>query len=167
MKPPSGEKLIGGETAPVKATGCNFTPLVLMIGLSVHSAFEGIAVGLISDEGDLWTFILAIGLHKWAAAVALGISIHKGFQDQTWLLFGMITIFSIATPIGIGLGMIIEGSSPILEIIFSALAGGTFLYIACTEVIVEEFSTQEWKYTKLICFLAGAALITGVGAIGG
>lgn len=138
-----------------------------MIGLSVHSVFEGIAVGLISKTSDLWTFIIAITLHKWAAAVALGISIHKTFKEQPVMLYTLMGIFSVATPLGIGIGMIVTGSSKLAEIIFSSLAGGTFIYIACTEVVVEEFSTPQWKYTKIICFFLGAAIITGVGAIGG
>jgi len=30
---------------------------------------------------DLWTFIIAIGLHKWAAAMSLGVSMSKNFKD--------------------------------------------------------------------------------------
>ena len=55
--------------------GCG--PYLLLIALSVHSVFEGIAIGL--EEG-LWptgNIILAICIHKWAAAMAIGISFAK------------------------------------------------------------------------------------------
>jgi len=49
-----------------------------------------------------------------------------------------------------------------LEIVFSSLAGGTFVYIACSEVIVEEFSVNEYKWIKMIVFILGAGLITSL-----
>ena len=52
-----------------------------MIALSVHSIFEGIAVGLSKDFSNFFTFVLAIVLHKWAAAMSLGISLSKAMGD--------------------------------------------------------------------------------------
>ena len=45
---------------------------------------------------------------------------------------------------------------------FSCLSGGTFLYIACSEVIVEEFSIAENRHLKLVFFIIG---IVGLGAL--
>lgn len=139
----------------------NFTPIVLMIGLSIHSIFEGIVFGLEGDIKNLWSYILAISLHKWAAAMSLGFSMSKSFKGQNLLVFILLTIFSIATPLGIAIGMLASDSSVLTEVILSSLAGGTFLYIACSEVIVEEFSNPKHKYLKMGMFLVGAALITG------
>ena len=36
------------------------TPYILMIALSVHSIFEGLALGLTKDEGDLINIEIAI-----------------------------------------------------------------------------------------------------------
>ena len=44
--------------------------------------------------------------------------------------------------------------------IFNCLAAGTFLYIACSEVIVEEFSILNFRFTKLFFYLIGIACIT-------
>ena len=109
---------------------------------------------------DLGTFIIAIGLHKWAAAMSLGVSMSKNFKDEANTIYMLLVIFSLATPIGIVLGMIVGGDSVITDVIFSSLAGGTFVYIACSEVIVEEFSTPNYKWIKMLMFLLGAVLIT-------
>ena len=53
-----------------------------MIALSTHSVFEGIAVGLRDEINEVWTFIIGITLHKWAAAMSLGISMSKNFKDE-------------------------------------------------------------------------------------
>ena len=66
------------------------------------------------------------------------------------------------SPLGIILGMVLEGSSDIVEIIFSCLSAGTFIYIACSEVIPEEFSIAQFKYMKLLFFILGIALITSL-----
>ena len=62
------------DDQPSIKPGCSLTPLVLMIALSVHSVFEGIATGMAGSTSDLASLILAIVLHKWAAAMSLGIS---------------------------------------------------------------------------------------------
>ena len=142
---------------------CSFTPLVLMIGLSVHSVFEGIATGLVDTQAGIWTLAIAIFLHKWAAAMALGISFSKNFTGQMGLVYIMLTIFSVATPLGIAIGMAIGSGGDLLDIIFNALAGGTFVYIACSEVVVEEFSVPQHKGWKISMFILGAAIITSLG----
>ena len=155
------------ETEPKKCN-CNLTPIVLMIALSSHAVFEGIAVGVVDELKDLWTYVIAIALHKWAEAMSLGISMSKNFKEEgnglTYLLIG---IFSLATPIGIGIGMLVSGSSALTSIIFFSIAGGSFIYIACSEVIVEEFSTPEYKWIKMFFFLLGAVLITCLNFIEG
>jgi zinc transporter 1/2/3 len=130
-----------------------------MIALSTHAVFEGIAVGLVKDLPDLWTYVIAIFLHKWAAAMSLGISMSKNFKDETTTMYILLLIFSFATPLGISIGMAVSSSSVLINIIFSSLAAGTFVYIACSEVIVEEFSTPEYKWIKYLAFLLGATLI--------
>ena len=85
---------------------------------------------------------LAIFLHKGAAGMSLGISMQKAFGPQgKATVITMMILFATFTPLGIFMGWIIsEGEHPLLEILFNCLAGGTFLYIACSEIIIEEFS---------------------------
>lgn len=107
---------------------------------------------------------LAIFLHKGAAGMSLGISMHKTFgkEGQTFVI-SMMVLFATFTPLGVFLGWIIaEGEHPLLEIIFSSLAAGTFLYIACSEIIVEEFSSGGRKFMKLCIYLVGIGIITSL-----
>jgi hypothetical protein len=55
-----------------------------------------------------------------------------------------------------------NSSNPMIEIIFNCLAGGTFLYIACSEVIIEEFSQPDNKFLKLMFFIVGIAVISSL-----
>ena len=124
--------------------------MVLLIALTMHSIFEGIALGLTKEFSATINIMLALILHKPAAAMSLGVSLTKNFVEKDEMRKGvmLLTIFAVATPIGIMLGMALQHSSDIVEVIFNSFAGGTFLYIAASEVIVEEFSMPDrYKWT--------------------
>lgn len=70
------------EVIQPKKKGCNCTPFVLMIALSVHATFEGIALGLQPKMKDTLSIVAAIVIHKGAASSALGISLVKTFPDD-------------------------------------------------------------------------------------
>lgn len=136
----------------------NLTPYILMIALSVHGFFEGIALGIQSNFKSTFYLGLAIVSHKWAESFTLGVSFYKtNTQDKTY--FKLILLFSFFTPLGILFGILIANSSELIEAIFLGLSGGTFIYISCSEIIVEEFSVTKYKYTKFILFLTGAIFI--------
>jgi zinc transporter 1/2/3 len=118
------------------------TPFILMIALSTHAVFEGMALGLQSSAVNTINIIIAICLHKWAASMSLGVSLGKTFVDEdSKKIFWMLLIFALATPFGVSIGIILQNAAPeIVDIICSSIAGGTFVYIACSEVVVEEFS---------------------------
>ena len=143
----------------------NLSSITLMIGLSAHSVFEGIVVGLEDELKDLWSVIIAIILHKWAAAMSLGISMNHTLKDQKGLIYILLGVFSIATPLGVGIGMLVSGESEITSVIFNSLAAGTFIFIACSEIISEEFENPNNKFLKMGVFTLGAGFILGIGFI--
>lgn len=139
------------------------TPFVLMIGLGIHATFEGLSLGLSTNFSSTAIFALAICLHKGAAGMSLGISMQRTFPGQDNFVIGMMTMFACFTPLGVIIGWCIAGSgNELLEILFSCLAAGTFIYIACSEIIVEEFSGGGKKYLKLLVYLIGITIITSL-----
>lgn len=134
------------------------TPFVLMIALSVHSIFEGLAVGIQHSMSGLMGMLVAIAVHKGAAASALGISLVKTFPNDFKLCRWLVFTFSLATPIGIIIGMCIP-ENDVLDVIFNCLAAGSFVYIACSEVIVEEFTVPGGRCWKLLAYILGCILI--------
>ena len=145
--------IISEETDSQQETFCthfNLTSMVLLVALSTHAVFEGIALGLTNSLAPALNIMLALMIHKCAASMSLGISISKNFgstkMDKNRGLT-LLIMFALATPLGIIIGLILQDTSELVEIIFSSLAGGTFVYIAASEVIVEEFSmpgAQKW-----------------------
>lgn len=107
-------------------------------------------------------FALAIILHKGAAGMSLGISMGRTFPDEKKFVLFMISLFAIFTPLGVILGMILGGGNEMVEIVCSSLAAGSFLYISCSEVIVEEFSISSNRFVKLFFFIIGIGIITSL-----
>jgi len=132
--------------------------LVLALAIGVHSFFEGVAFGL-SHEIQVGAKLGAgILIHKGAACISLG-----GSFARTGYSFSMIalilTIFAFTAPTGIILGMILEKTSRIVDVVFLSLSGGTFVYVACSEIIVNEFSRGGYKGAKVLCVCLGIAVI--------
>ena len=109
---------------------------------------------------NVLNIVLAIGVHKSAAGFSLGVSLVKTFPNDFRLVKWLLFIFSVATPVGIVLGMILGKEGEIYSIVFSSLAAGTFLYIAASEIVVEEFTTPGNRWLKLFVFFLGATIIT-------
>lgn len=139
--------------------------ITFMLGLSAHSLFEGIVVGLEEERREVWSLILAIASHKWAASISLGISLHKSFDKNYLLIVILLIVFSLSTPIGVGIGMIISKESDLTNVIFNALAAGTFIYVAASEIISEEFSSLKYRWYKMAALVVGAGFIVGVNEI--
>ncbi len=74
-------------------------------------------------------------------------------------VFKFLSIFASATPLGTVIGILLSGMSDIINIVFMSIAGGSFIYVSCSELIVEEFSLPGNRWLKLLAFLLGAALI--------
>jgi zinc transporter 1/2/3 len=82
-------------------------PFVLMGALAIHAIFEGIATGLATDFSICINMCISIWLHKFAASMSISVAMQKN-EFPFKMFFGLISIFSLATPIGVGIGIIVS-----------------------------------------------------------
>ena len=116
---------------------------MLVLAIGVHAFFEGMAFGLQKEIDEAGQLAAGILLHKSAAAVSLGGAFTRtGYTTKQIILF--IVLFALTTPLGIIVGMLINHSSAIVDTIFMALSGGTFIYVACSEIIVAELDKGKY-----------------------
>jgi len=83
---------------------------------------------------------LAAGIliHKCAAVISLGGAFARtGYTTGEIFLF--LGVFSLTAPSGIILGMLVSDSNKLIDVIFLSISGGTFIYVSCSEIIVNEF----------------------------
>lgn len=138
-------------------------PYLLALAMGIHAAFAGLALGVVEDYGGFIGMLAAILTHKWAEAMTIGISFAKHLKDvgmkQTIIL---LFFFSFFTPLGIAIGIVIQSKEPSTNAIFMGLSAGTFIYIAASEIIVEEFNQSKHKGWKFLFYVLGVALMGSV-----
>jgi len=157
---------------------------LLLCMLAVHSFIEGIALGVQQNSMSTWTVLWAIVAHKFFAAFALGVSLLKGGVSNRWFL-QIITFFSLTTPVGGILGMLVNlsfnsGVAAYTSEAFKGIAAGTFIYVSLMEVLDHEFAEhghkdhpepaeleQTDKFKKFGFIAAGITLMSFVSVFGG
>ena len=139
-----------------------FTPLILLFALGFHGIFEGLAIGIGDNKKDILFLLLAVAAHKWAASLSLGISFIKAKTTKKLYII-MVMIFAFIGPFGIALGIILsQSTNDLLEGILLGISTGTFIYVACSDVLVEEFEDRNNKYIKFFLFVLGGIFCAGL-----
>ena len=135
---------------------------IMLLALSIHGLFECLALGIQTNYKNTLFLFIALMIHKWAEAFALGIFfVQAKLAKKSYLL--LILFFSLIGPIGVFLGILLsKTASECVEGIFLSISTGTFLYVACSEVIVEEFSSPVKRYLKFFLYLMGGAFAAGL-----
>lgn len=132
--------------------------IILASALSIHSIIEGLTLGIQSEKSHFINLAIAICVHKIPESLVVGITLAETRQQ---LKFAMILIFCLATPFGIllgaGLGQALDQTS---QGVFLGICVGTFVYIAASEIIVEEFAVSRLKYQKFISALCGISFMS-------
>lgn len=131
--------------------GSGFAFFILMFATSIHSIFEGMALGLIKDPSRAVHIYIGIIIHECIVAVALGLNSFR-LEDEasasnipkTVMKFGIM--FSSTIPVGMILGIAV-GYTPgafgkLISAIFQGLAAGTFLHVAFCELIPAELNVS-------------------------
>lgn len=143
-------------------------PYVLITALSVHSVIAGLALGAQVDLKDVWVIFVAIIAHKSSAAFALSVScVRAGLDRRMSLRF--LAMFALTTPtavlIGAGVSSVLDGRAEVyFDATFTALAAGTFLYIASLDIIREEFlhGSQRWQKWLLLAAAYGGTAVLAI-----
>ena len=66
-------------------------------------------------------------------------------------------------PIGVAIGMAVnEFASPIVDCSMLAIVAGTFVYVAATEIIPEEWEHSEHKWIKFLALMTGIISILAI-----
>ena len=143
---------------------------VLLFGLSFHSIFVGFALGLSNDDLGLF---LAILCHQTFEGIALGVRITRAKISKNIFVLFIDFLFSIATPVGIVIGLWIKSSvieNPqnyeIIQGSFNAFSAGILLYVGLVHMLAEEVNRETVvkslpKYLAIyIGVLLGAAMMS-------
>ena len=141
----------------------NVTPYLLLAALCLDGLFEGIAIGVQETWKSVSFVAFAVILNKLSVAFGLGISLKKANTElKTFIRF--IILFSIFCPFGIVIGYLF-GKAIFVKGMFLAISAGTFTYVSCSVVIVEEFAITRHRFSKYFMFILGGLLAAGIAVV--
>ncbi|XP_011696963.1 PREDICTED: zinc transporter ZIP1-like isoform X2 [Wasmannia auropunctata] len=131
--------------------------LLIVLGLSVHELFEGLAIGLESSAGHVWYMFLAVASHKFVIAFCIGVELIAS-RTRPYLSVIYTCTFAVVSPIGIGIGMGLVGggsaaASGPMAVILQGLASGTLLYVVFFEILQEHRTGLRQYLSILVGFL--------------
>lgn len=149
------------------------TAILMGVALVFHSLLEGAAMGAQSTISNSFHIFIAIVSHKGLAAYALGSSVVDALGTESLRrspffvlpappgFWGVVLPFTFASPLGIFLGFIASDfAQGVGAASVSALAAGTFLYVAFMEVIPKELRDPRHAKQKVACLLGGFAAMS-------
>ncbi|XP_004648122.1 zinc transporter ZIP2 isoform X1 [Octodon degus] len=136
-----------------------FRALVLLLSLSFHSVFEGLAVGLQPTIAATVQLCLAVLAHKGLVVFGVALRLVKIGTGSRWAISSILSL-AFMSPLGLALGMTIaagdsEGWKGVAQAILEGLAAGTFLYVTFLEILPRELSSCEAPLAKWGCVAAG------------
>lgn len=141
---------------------------VLVLALSLHTLFEGLALGLQNDETTVWALLIAVSVHKAVIVTALSIELSKDDHNTIKRIYLTLIVFAIMSPIGVGVGTAItETGAPndlatdTASSILQGLATGTFLYVTFFEVLNRELESG-YDLRKVLSVMIGFSAIIGL-----
>ncbi|XP_030013718.1 zinc transporter ZIP3 [Sphaeramia orbicularis] len=139
---------------------------ILVFSLSLHSVFEGLAVGLLEDGAEVLEVCMALMIHKSIISFSLSMKLAQGRLRRS-VVVGCLLLFAIMSPVGIGLGVGLTQTkaSPqhqLARCTLEGLAAGTFIYITFMEILPHELSSSRNRIPKVAMLLLGFAVVTGV-----
>ena len=134
---------------------------MLVLGLSLHSAADGLAIGAAAAGGVVAVTALvtfAVLVHKVPAAFSLGVfSLHE--RRETKDAIRDVVLFSLATPVMILLSFHAFAGVEVQVIGLAMLfAAGTFLYVATVDTLPDIHNSETGK-TALKHVLIGTTIL--------
>nr|GMD64358.1 zinc transporter 6, chloroplastic [Ipomoea batatas] len=143
---------------------------VLEIGIIFHSVIIGVTMGMSQNQCTIKPLVAALAFHQIFEGMGLGGCIAQaGFSFGTTAY--MSFMFSVTTPMGIVLGMIVfsvtgyDDSSPnalILEGLLGSLSSGILIYMGLVDLIALDFFHNKLMSSEPLLKKASfAALVLG------
>lgn len=139
--------------------------VLIVSALSLHSIFEGLAIGLQHSVPNIWYLFTAVSIHSATILFYIGLELLLKKTKLRTLLANVI-ILAITSPIGVVLGLIITLRANMdtrvkstAVVVLEGLSAGTLLYITFFEVLNREKERRVYRVRRCLCILAGFGLM--------
>ncbi|KPP69788.1 hypothetical protein Z043_111430 [Scleropages formosus] len=147
----------------------SFRAFMLFLSLSLHSVFEGLAIGLQNTDSKVMEICIAIVIHKSIIVFSLSVKLVQSAVKPLWL-WTYLTVFAVMSPLGIVVGIslmearLAEGA--LIQAVLEGLAAGTFIYITFLEILPHELNSPDRQLPKVLFILLGFSIMTLLAFLG-
>ncbi|KAI3377446.1 hypothetical protein L3Q82_008626, partial [Scortum barcoo] len=122
----------------------SFRSFMLFLSLSLHSVFEGLAIGLQTTDSKVLEICIAILVHKSIIVFSLSVKLVQSAVPPLWVA-AYIGVFALMSPIGIAIGISVMeaqlAAGALIQAVLEGLAAGTFVYITFLEILPHELNS--------------------------
>ncbi|XP_073845444.1 zinc transporter ZIP3-like [Musca autumnalis] len=140
--------------------------LGIVLALSLHEVFEGLAIGLEDSSSSVWFLFAAVSAHKLVLAFCVGVELIVARTKPVLAAVYTIT-FAIVSPIGVAIGIAVSHDSSTSEdsipsAVLQGIACGTLLYVVFFEIL----NKNHAGFGAFLAMLIGFGLMFGLQNIG-
>ena len=138
------------------------------IAIMLHSTIDGLAIGVFKQASEMLVLATSVIIHKIPVACTVGTTFKSNGQPlkkcSTIIVF---ILFILSSPTGMLIGMILGETSSNMGIVFiQAFSGGTFIYLACCDLLIHEFHNEHLdgndklsNFGKFMMMIFGSAIV--------
>jgi zinc transporter 1/2/3 len=139
------------------------TAYIFLLALSVHSIFDGLAVGSENSSDGFFGLMIAVVIHKLLDGFALGVPIYYA-RFSTVQTFLALSFCAAMTPVGIGIGWAATAATNasggvLTRAIFLSMSLGSFIYIGLIELLPAGLESSKHMLLKISLAALGWALM--------
>lgn len=146
---------------------------LVVVALSFHSVFEGLAIGIQQTQRDVWFLFTAVSVHACAILFCIGLELVTSGVRVINLMLYIVTL-ALVSPLGVAIGILVTVKSsteaPTQDLavaVLQGIAGGTILYITFFEVLGREKRKQTGcGIMRLAFILLGFSVMVALQALG-
>ncbi|XP_069319086.1 zinc transporter ZIP2 [Eulemur rufifrons] len=140
--------------------------LILLLSLSFHSVFEGLAVGLQPTVAATLQLCLAVLAHKVLVVFGVGLRLVQIGTGSRWAVISILSL-ALMSPVGLAFGLAVVGGDPeggqgLAQAMLEGVAAGTFLYVTFLEILPRELAGPAAPLAKWGCVAAGFAFMATI-----
>ncbi|KAG5881406.1 hypothetical protein JTB14_008918 [Gonioctena quinquepunctata] len=139
--------------------------ILIVLALSFHAIFEGLAIGLQKNTSNIWFLFIAVCIHSATILFCMGLELLLAKAKIKFICFQMLAL-AVASPFGVFLGLLVTIKSDMetrakstAVVLLEGLSAGTILYITFFEVLNREKERRVYRIPRAICILGGFSLM--------
>ncbi|KAF2880678.1 hypothetical protein ILUMI_25497 [Ignelater luminosus] len=145
--------------------------ILIVLALSFHAIFEGLALGLQNSITNIWYLFTAVSIHSATILFCIGLEIFLAGTKPRTIVIHML-LLAVTSPVGVILGLTVSlttdmhTSAKSFAVVFlEGLSAGTILYITFFEVLSREKERRIYSLRRAAFIGAGFAMMAGLECI--